>query len=267
MGNTELITQLSSGELVLSIQGERLVSHYTFYSVFMTPEEFRVVYDGKTIGTIPVDSLIVEGQHIVFAGRRWKVEAIDSKKKVITVIITKGGNPPKFSGGGMSVHDRVRQEMLNIYSQGDYRIDVNGDKIDFLDPNAKELFAEGLKHFLDLNLDNIFILSNGENVSILPWKGDKIISTLTMMLISSGFNASCYSGIIEVTKTNIMDVINSLKKFKYENVFTNSKLAELVPNKMTEKYDYLLPSTLLIDGYGVKSFDIKNTLNWLQKHM
>ncbi len=267
MGNTELITQLSSGELVLSIQGERLVSHYTFYSVFMTPEEFRVVYDGKTIGTIPVDSLIIEGQHIVFAGRRWKVEAIDSKKRVITVIITKGGNPPKFSGGGMSVHDRVRQEMLNIYSQGDWRIDVNDTKIDFLDANAKELFIEGLKHFRDLNLNKNTILSKGENVIILPWQGDKVINTLTMMLISSGFKASSYSGIIEVSKTHIKEVKNLLIKFKCEKLFTNSKLAELVPNKMTEKYDYLLPGTLLTDGYGAKSFDVNNTLNWLQKNI
>lgn len=267
MGNTELITQLSSGELVLSIQGERIVSHYTFYSVFMTPEEFRVVNDGKTIGTIPVDSLIVEGQHIVFAGRRWRVEVIDSKKKVITVINTKGGNPPKFSGGGMSVHDRVRQEMFNIYSQGEWRIDVNGVKIDFLDTGAKDLFIEGLNHFQSLNLDNDFILSNGDSVSILPWKGDKTISTLTMMLISSGFKANCYSGIIEVAKASIRDVRNSLNKFKYENATTNSELAELVKNKMTEKYDYLLPDTLLTDGYGAKSFDVKKTSIWLQNNL
>lgn len=81
MGNTNLITQLGNGELVLGILGERITSHYSFYAVFKTPEEYRVINGTKTLGTLPIDSLVLVGQNIVFGGKRWKVNDIDSDKK------------------------------------------------------------------------------------------------------------------------------------------------------------------------------------------
>lgn len=60
---------------------KKITNHYSFYAVFKTPEEFRIVSGSKTLGTLPVDSLILEGQHIVFAGRRWVVELVDVEKK------------------------------------------------------------------------------------------------------------------------------------------------------------------------------------------
>jgi ATP-dependent Lhr-like helicase len=110
MGTVQLIQQLNSGELVLGIEGERLTNSYTFYAVFKTPEEFRIVAGSKTLGALPVNSLVIKGQHIIFGGRRWKVTDIDDEKKVIYVTSTKGGKPPKFNGNGsgMSIHDRVK---------------------------------------------------------------------------------------------------------------------------------------------------------------
>ena len=84
MGEKHLISQLSSGELVLGDQGENLVDHYTFYAVFKTPEEYRIVVEGKTLGTLPVNSLVIPGQHIVFAGRRWKSKILTKRKKSYT---------------------------------------------------------------------------------------------------------------------------------------------------------------------------------------
>ena len=127
-----------------------MVGHYTFYAVFKTPEEYRIVVEGKTLGTLPVDSLVIPEQHIVFAGKRWKVKDVDEERKVIHVVPSKAGTPPNFGGDGMSVHDYVRQEMLKIYLEGDYRIDAGGTKVEFMDSTAKKLFSEGLDYFRDL---------------------------------------------------------------------------------------------------------------------
>ena len=102
LGTVQLIQQLNSGELVLGSEGERITNSYTFYAVFKTPEEFRIVAGSKTLGALPVDSLILKNQHIIFGGRRWKVTDIDDEKKVIYVTSTKGGKPPNFNGSGMS---------------------------------------------------------------------------------------------------------------------------------------------------------------------
>lgn len=145
LGSEESITQLGSGELVLGIEGERLVNQYTFYAVFKTPEEFRVVNGAKTLGQLPVDAMIIPDQHIIFAGRRWKVIDVDTDSKVIYVEKTTGGKPPKFGGEGLLIHDLVRKEMLSIYKSGDYRITTSNGKVDFADSEARDLFREGIE--------------------------------------------------------------------------------------------------------------------------
>ncbi|MCB3391719.1 helicase-related protein, partial [Klebsiella quasipneumoniae] len=83
MGTSGLLTQLASGEMVVGAEGEKLTNHYTFYAVFNTPEEFRIVTGNRTLGTVPVDSPLLPDQHIIFGGRRWKVTEIETEKKVI----------------------------------------------------------------------------------------------------------------------------------------------------------------------------------------
>ena len=245
MGENRLISQLSSGELVLGDQGENLVDHYTFYAVFKTPEEYRIVVKGKTLGTLPVNSPVIPGQHIVFAGRRWKIKDIDEEKKVIYVTPSKAGMPPIFGGDVMSVHNYVRQEMLKIYLEGDYRIDVGERKVEFMDPTAKNLFSEGLDSFRNLKLRDNRIIGHSGNTYIISWMGDKIVNTLTVFLIGQGYEAECFAGVVEIEDADSSDVSRSLKAFSGKNKPTNTKLAELVKNKQTEKYDYLLPETLL----------------------
>ncbi|MCX2534651.1 hypothetical protein OQ486_14415, partial [Plesiomonas shigelloides] len=69
-----------------------------------------------------VDTMILVEQRIVFGGKCWRVVNIDTEKKVINVERAKGGEPPKFGGSGMDIHDVVRQDMFSLYCDGDYRI-------------------------------------------------------------------------------------------------------------------------------------------------
>lgn len=265
MGEKRLISQMSSGELALGDQGENLVDHYTFYAVFKTPEEYRIVVEEKTLGTLPVNSPVIPGQHIVFAGRRWKIKDIDEEKKVIHVTPSKAGMPPIFGGDGMSVHDYVRQEMLKIYLEGDYRIDAGVRKVDFMDPTAKNLFSEGLNSFRDFKLRDRRIISHDGNAYLIPWMGDKIVNTLTVFLIGQGYEARCFAGVVEIEGADSLDVARSLKTFSGKNKPKNTSLAKLVKNKQTEKYDYLLPESLLNEGYGAKAFDVDQTNDWIRK--
>ncbi len=265
MGEIELLTQLSSGELVLGQQGEFLVSHYSFYAVFKTPEEYRVLNAGKPLGTLPIDSLIMEGQHIVFGGRRWKVTEVDTDKKVIYVEATKGGNPPKFGGGSLSIHDKIREEMYRVYSEKDYRIDVGGAKVDFIDSTARELFDEGVRFFHDQKLHSESIVQAGNNVSIFTWKGDKIVNTLSAILAQQGYTAGAFAGVIEVSNTSTESVIACLKNVLSHGVPTEVELALSTPEVLTEKFDEYLPPQLLAEGYGVKVFDSSAAESWMMK--
>ncbi|MEH8022124.1 DEAD/DEAH box helicase [Rheinheimera metallidurans] len=265
MGSSELITQLGSGELVLGVLGERITGHYSFYAVFKTPEEFRIVSGTKTLGTLPIDSLVLVGQHIIFGGKRWIVKDIDSDKKTIYVERAKGGKPPKFGGSGMSVHDVVRQEMFKILSDGDYRIAVADQKIDFADANARELFRESVAFFNEAELRQNSLLQHGNDVYIFTWHGDKVVNTIAALLIMNGYEAGVYAGVIEVSKTSLTDVAASLRSLSLRAYPTAAELADSVLEKRVDKFDEFLPEEVISLGYGAKVFDMNDAHCWLKK--
>ena len=267
MGEKNLIRQISGGELVLGEEGEKIVDHYGFYAVFKTPQEYRIVIEeeGKTLGTLPIDSFVLPEQHIIFAGRRWEVKDVDIQKRVVYVTPTKGGNPPRFGGDGMSVHDRVRQEMLKIYLEGGYRIESGGQRREFMDAAARRLFSEGLRFFRDMGLGNKRIIGLGKDVYLIPWMGDKIVNTLSILLVMGGYKSDKFAGVIEIEGVGSSDVSGHLRSFSKENIPTNAELAKLVKNKETEKYDHLLPKELLNEDYGARAFDIDGTIDWITR--
>ncbi|MBN3051482.1 DEAD/DEAH box helicase [Pectobacterium brasiliense] len=267
MGGYGLLTQLASGEMVIGAEGEKLTNHYTFYAVFNTPEEFRIVTGSRTLGTVPVDSPLLPDQHIIFGGRRWKVTEIEVEKKVIYVEATKGGQPPQFSGGGMSVHDVVRQEMLAIYRENDYRIAIGSKRVDYADATARSLFAEGCDSFKRFNLQNSHFISDGQRSYVLPWMGDKVVNTITALLIRSCFKASSFAGVIEIDDASVPTVQHALKQMLFSGLPSESELAADVPEKYLDKYDDYLPESLLAKGYGAKAYDIEGTQIWLQKNI
>ncbi|MCH4996021.1 DEAD/DEAH box helicase [Pectobacterium carotovorum] len=267
MGAKSLLTQLASGEMVIGAEGEKLTNHYTFYAVFNTPEEFRIVTGNRTLGTVPVDSPLLPDQHIIFGGRRWKVTQIEVEKKVIYVEATKGGQPPQFSGGGMSVHDVVRQEMLAIYKENDYRIAIGSKRVDYADATARSLFAEGCNNFKRYNLQNSHFISDGQRSYVLPWMGDKVVNTITALLMRSSFKASSFAGVIEIEHASLSSVQHALKEMQLSGLPSASELAANVPEKYLDKYDDYLPESLLTKGYGAKAYDIEGTQIWLQNNM
>lgn len=51
-----VIEQASDGTLLLGAVGERTVAHYSFFASFQTGAEYRLVADGKPLGTVPIES-------------------------------------------------------------------------------------------------------------------------------------------------------------------------------------------------------------------
>ena len=215
MGKEELLTQTQSGELVLGIKGEKVTGHYSFYSVFNTPKEYRVTTGEKVLGMLPIDTILLVGQHIVFAGRRWEIEDIDEEKSLIQVKPAKGGKPPKFGGGGMNIHEAIRREMRKIYLKEDYRIDAGGQKVGFADATAEVLFHEGVACFRKHNLGDKSFVAAPDKVYIFTWLGDKAVNSIVAILISKGFIAGSFAGVIEVKGASEVKVKQCLIELLY----------------------------------------------------
>ena len=135
--------------------------------------------------------------------------------------------------------------------------------MDFLDQVGKDLFQEGLKHFKDANLEIERIFQDGKNVFIVPWMGDKVVNTLVVMLNHSGYKANSYAGIVEIENANMSEINECLEGIASSPAPSNTHLAESVVDKQTEKFDHLLPESLLNVAYGAKAFDAEKTVLWL----
>lgn len=116
---TGLIEQTDGGLLLLGQTGERLVEHYSFYAVFKTPEEYRLVSNGRDLGTLPIDNILSPGMMLIFSGRRWLVQEIHDREKVIMVKPAKAGVPPVFGGDAGNLltekfHPFLTRELLEL---------------------------------------------------------------------------------------------------------------------------------------------------------
>jgi ATP-dependent Lhr-like helicase len=152
----------------------------------------------------------------------------------------------------MSVHDDVRQEMLAIYREGDYRIAIGSKRVDYADSAARSLFAEGSRNFQSYNLQNEYFITSGQHCYVIPWMGDKVVNTITALLIRCRFKANSFAGVIEIDDASVATVQQVLKKMLLSGLPSAFDLAADVPEKFLDKYDEYLPESLLAKGFGQK---------------
>ncbi len=256
LGEHDLITQTRDGQIVLGRKGERLVEHYTFYTAFKTPEEYRLEFEGRILGTVPIDNPLFEGQLVVFAGRRWEVRHVDPDNKRVVLKRAVGGKPPRFGGSGYGVHDRVRREMFRVYRDGTMPI--------YLDRAAKALFEEGVECFRSLGLENASVIRNERHLHILPWLGDETCHTISALLRGEGLTVDCFAGVIDVFEGQENDFVAAVEDILRKPKPTPEQLAENAADTITEKHDHFLPKRLRALGYGSRFFDIDAAWHWLR---
>jgi ATP-dependent Lhr-like helicase len=103
LGRHDLLQQQADGLLLPGREGERLISHYSFYASFRTSLDYRLVADGYTLGSLPVDRPILPGTFLIFSGARWRVISVDTAQRVIELTAAEAGRPPVFPGTGGEV--------------------------------------------------------------------------------------------------------------------------------------------------------------------
>jgi ATP-dependent Lhr-like helicase len=234
---TALIEMGADRSLMLGKTGERVVTGHDFYAVFTTTEEFRVVAEGKTIGTIPIDQTLAPGQTIIFSGRRWKILSIDTKARLLQVKATHAALPPRFGGDFSGVHDRVAETMRTTLAETDVPV--------FLDTAGRELLDEGRSAYSDLGLDRTAVLQSGRDCALFPWVGSTKLDTFALALMSRGFEASGSGHIIEVANCSLSDVLSTLREIAAAAPPAGDELAEHAAKLHREKYDHFLPDGLL----------------------
>ncbi len=231
-----LIEQDVGGLLLLGPGGEKLVEHYSFYAVFQTLDEYRLLASGKELGSIPVQNVITPGMLLIFSGRRWQVIDVDDQVKVISVLPSTAGVPPLFGGDVGSIHDRVIEKMFQILDGVDCPI--------YLDQTALNLLDEARREYTRSLFSSNRIVQIGERAfAVATRRGTVKTSTLALALIAKGLSVQVYDGFLEVTGCADFE---SLKSTIQEiSVSGNIDLFSHKPNLVFEKFHPFLPRSLL----------------------
>lgn len=242
LGEQQVIIQDHTGLLLLGSLGEKLVNHYSFYAAFKSDEEYRIVYQGKPLGSLPISRAVTLDSYLIFAGKRWRVEAVDEKQKVIVVLPDKGGKAPLFFGGGSRLHDKVREEMREVLR--------SQKTIAFCDVIAADLLKEARFHYQQLGLDSNPIFQMGKEVLLFTWKGDNVQDTLTLMFKERGFRTTNEGLYISVEADSLETIHDLLLDFSEGALSSEDSLTQFIENKKQEKWDWLLPEILLSRNYA-----------------
>jgi ATP-dependent Lhr-like helicase len=240
LGGNGLIHQDHSGELVLAELGEKIVNHYTFFAAFSSPEEYRVVAGGRNLGSAPFTESLFPGATSSSAiGGGWWV-SVDDRAKVVDLRPAAGGQPPVFSERTAApVHDRVRQEMLRIYT--------GAELPRYLDATARELLAEGRESFYRYRLHERSLIR----------ASDWLMDTLVVWLAGREIKVVREGVALVFERMTPGEVEVELRKIAAEEPPDAVGLATGVKNKAREKFHPWLGEEVLAVDYAAGVLDLQ----------
>lgn len=256
MAAADLVEQLPRGDLVLGLEGQRLVKQFDFYSAFQTPLEFSVVHDRKPIGSLPAVYAPQPEAHLLLGGRRWVVEDVDPKRLLILVKPAKGYKPPSFLGAAGDIHAKVRQGMRQtIMSDKTYA---------YLDPVASEILDNARLVAREAGLEQGDLFAPSPKSTLwFTWTGTRTQRTLQLMAQMAGLSASDqdialqFNADITTVKCAYSDLMQA--------GFTGEQLAERMPLKARRKYDNYISEPLLIPSLVADALDLEGARDCVRR--
>jgi ATP-dependent helicase Lhr and Lhr-like helicase len=244
----ELIRQERDGLLLHDAKGEKIVNHYDFYTAFTSPDEYRLVSGGRQLGTLPIVNPVSKGSFLIFAGRRWRIVAVDEEKHVLDLVPSAAGRVPIFDhGSGPDAHDRVRREMLAVYT--------SDDTPSYLDRVAADLLQEGRRNFARFALARTSFLACADGALYFPWYGTLAMNTLVQQLAARKIEVSIEGPALvahRITPDALREAIDACER---ERPVDTIALAASVENKKEEKWDWALDEATLCASYASRKLE------------
>jgi ATP-dependent Lhr-like helicase len=257
LGEREVITQADDGTLLPGATGESVAEHYSFYAAFLSPEEYKIVAEGHALGTLPIDSPLVAGSLLIFAGRRWRVLQVDDRNKTIAVRPDAGGMPPRFGGGGRRTDGDVRRAMLEL---------LDGEAAPaFLDATSLRELAAARAEFRRDKLVEHGAIQHGTDVWIAMWQGDRVIDTVVLALHARGIAITRDGPFLVFEDRTIENARELLAALAADLPTDPLTLVASVENLIEQKHDHWLDRALLERNFAARHLDLPG-LHALAQH-
>jgi len=193
-------------EVIIGVEGEKLVNSRNFYSMFHSEDNFKVVHAGNNIGEVPYSPQLVENENILLAARIWKIKYVDQEAKRVEVIPAHDGKKPIFFGGAGSIHPKVREKMFEIL--------FSAEVYNFLDqPSIIEINTLRREFsFFDISDQTCQrpLQVSGKKLELYTFTGSQINRTVQFLFDSAGINSKLSD------QTSVLEISNPI-----ENLIAN----------------------------------------------
>jgi len=255
MGKRNLVEQAPNGTLLLGSEGERLHRQRGFYAIFHTPEEYVLMAPDGPLGSLPISHPLIPGNHMIFGGQRWLIRDVDNVRRVVTLVPSPAGKPPRFAGSGWLVGREVRERMRSALSSKESRA--------YLDGTAEFFLRAAQGTFADLGLAQANVIEHGGDSYLFCWTSDLIRHTLRAMLGT----VACH---VDLQAVALRCPGMSPRAFeeKLREVLASDHdavaLAFQVGNRETEKYDEYLGDELTAIDYASRMIRIQDTRSYIE---
>lgn len=252
-------------EVIIGIEGEKIVNSRDFYSVFKTEENFKVVNSGNKIGEVPFSPQIIEDENILLSAKIWKIKFVDFEAKKIEVIPTSDGKKPIFFGSSGIVHQRVKEKMFEIISSKTH--------YDFLDQASSDEIEILRKEFSVCRIQNFQferpLFSSATNLQLFTFTGTQVNRTIQLLLDVTGvkniFDDTSSSFSIQVTEQELIAkwstlalLLSCLDTHISDLLKSNPALLDF------SKWGVYLPEKFKLELIKDKYFDLQETKKLLE---
>ncbi len=264
----DLIEKLGS-ELIIGIEGEKIVNTKDFYSVFTTETFLKVSHNGNKIGELPLSFQLKENENIFLAARIWKIIAVDFRSKKVEVIPARDGKKPLFFGSAGDTAHEIREKMLKILMIEDKPGSVNKNGEDAIHALRKKFSVFNIKD----PVNERPLLHSNDDLILYSFTSSRINRTIKFLLDIRDvkcryfeFNSSFYIKINGNTE-NSQKISQELFRLRVEESEIDTALGiELERNPELlgfSKWGKYLPVSYQVKLIKEKYFDFKGCFDYL----
>lgn len=249
-------------ELIVGLEGERILRSKEFYSVFMTNEEYEVVEGTRKIGRIDKTPFIYEGDNVILSGRLWTIISLDMDRNKAYVTNAVNGKPPKYLGNGGKIHKKIGEKMMEIL--------CSDDDFEYADNKAKAALAELRKPYqlYGISTNQRALWNEKDNLYLLEtFTSTQITTTLFWVLKILGANPKHQDllGRIEFEYDGTLsELLNKLRNFTCDEkeILEEKKKKE----DFLSKFASYIPEQLRDEMHIRHELDLRGALEHIQNY-
>ena len=256
-----LLEILANEEVIVGLEGARLLKGKEFYAVFAASNMYDVYHGNKKIGQLEKSDELMVGDSVMLSGKLWAIYEIDEQKECLFVQPSLTGEAPRFEGGKTRINERVAEKM--------YELLLSQEIFDYLDEQAAAYLAELRQSYQNnrLTINHRPLFKKGSVYIFELFTDTVVVNTIIAMLKHYGVSILGRDNIGRVTfslEGPIRQLLTKLQKFDGQVDDLLEEIRERA--EIDSRYFEYVPPVLQDQMLMAHELDLPRALVFLNNH-